>query len=44
MAPAHIIAGDVDNPTRVYEAARAEFDDLKFVYEEAVGDYYITIL
>jgi len=35
MAPAHVIAGDVDNPTRVCEAALAEFGDLKFVYEEA---------
>jgi hypothetical protein len=44
MAPAHVIAGDADNPTRVCEAALSEFGDLKFVYEEAVSDYYMLVL
>jgi Ulp1 protease family, C-terminal catalytic domain len=44
MAPAHVIAGNTDKPTRVCEAALSEFGDLKFVYEEAVSDYYILVL
>jgi len=44
LAPVHVIAGVVDNPTRVCKAARAEFGHLKFVYEEAVSDHYITML
>lgn len=44
IAPAYVIAGDSDNPTRVCEATCTEFSDLKFMYEEAVSDYYISVL
>jgi len=44
MAPAHVIAGDADKPTRVCEAALSEFDDMKLVYEEAVSDKYLSVL
>jgi hypothetical protein len=44
ITPRHVIAGDADNPTRVCEAALSEFGDLKFVYEEAVSDYYLLVL
>jgi hypothetical protein len=40
MAPKHIIAGYPDNSIKVCKVACTEFNDLKFVYDKAINNYY----